>query len=473
MSLPHVFDGSSQQHTTTERSVFDGRMPSAPGDLRMEARGITPVPESHRYGGPGRLFTVWFAPNLTMTGVFTGTLGAVLGLDFATALAAVVFGTLLGAVPAAWLGTWGSRTGAGQLPLSTLAFGKAVALPGILQWLSSVAWDALIGLFGGDALARLLGWPFWIGVLVMMAGQGLVGALGYEAIHRLQKVMSFALAVAFAVLAVKLLDGAEPVTTSGVHGLDRFGAIVLTSTVALSLSLSWAPYASDFSRYLPRETSRPRMFWYTLLGIGLSFVAVQSLGLWGASVFTDQTAKGVDELLGGGALSAFGLLAVALAALCSNAMNDYSGSLALQTVGVRVPRPFAAVLAAALGFPLVLWMHAADTAARFQNVLLFVGYWIPGFVAVVAVDWLVRARERGGAPVDLSAEAARPQPWWPAPLAFLVAFAAAVPFMNTSLYVGPVAEALHGADLAYYVAFLVALLAYVPLRLRSRRRGGA
>lgn len=204
------------------------------------------------------------------------------------------------------------------------------------------------------------------------------------------------------------------------------------------------------------------MFWCTLLGLVVSFTAVQTLGLWGASVMTDQTAAGVDKLLGGGPLGAFGLLAVALAALCSNAMNDYSGSLALQTVGVRLPRPVAAALAAVLGFPLVLWMHAADITARFQNVLLFVGYWIPGFVAIVIVDWLARARARGGAPIELVVEAARPRPGRPALLTFATAFAAAVPFMNTSLYVGPVATALHGADLSYYVAFLVVLAVYAP-----------
>lgn len=411
---------------------------------------------------------MWFAPNLTMTGVFTGTVGIALGLDFATALAAVVLGTVIGAVPTAYLGTWGSQTGAGQLPLARLAFGRAVTVPGILQWLSSVAWDALIGLFGGDALARLCGWPFWLGVLAMMLAQGALGVLGYEAIHRLQIVMTFVLAAAFALIAWQLLDGVHLVGTGTAHGADQAGAFVLTSTIALSLTLSWAPYASDFSRYLPRTTSRPRMFWFTLLGLVVSFVAVQALGLLGASVLTDQTAAGVDKLLGGGVLGAFGLLAVALAALCSNAMNDYSGSLALQTVGVRIPRPVAAALAAALGFPLVLWMHAADTTARFQNVLLFVGYWIPGFVAIVIVDWIARARTRGGAAIDLAVETARPQSGWPPLLAFAVAFAAAVPFMDTTLYVGPVAAALHGADLSYYVAFLVALAVYAPLRLRRR-----
>ena len=115
MSLTHVSSGLTADGRP---AAFDGRMPAAPGDLTVEAHGIEPVPESNRYGRAGRLFTVWFAPNLTMTGVFTGTVGIALGLDFATALAAVVLGTLVGAVPTAYLGTWGSQTGAGQLPLA-------------------------------------------------------------------------------------------------------------------------------------------------------------------------------------------------------------------------------------------------------------------------------------------------------------------------------------------------------------------
>jgi NCS1 family nucleobase:cation symporter-1 len=54
-------------------------------------------------------------------------------------------------------------------------------------------------------------------------------------------------------------------------------------------------------------------------------------------------------------------------------------------------------------------------------------------------------------------------------VAFGAAFAAAVPFMDTGLYTGPVASALHGADLAYYAAFLAALAVYAPLRLRPLR----
>ncbi len=80
---------------------------------------------------------MWFAPNLTMTGVFTGTVGIALGLDFSTALVAVVLGTLL-AVRTAHPDLGEPR--AGQLPLARLAFGRAAVVPGALQWLSSIAW---------------------------------------------------------------------------------------------------------------------------------------------------------------------------------------------------------------------------------------------------------------------------------------------------------------------------------------------
>ena len=42
---------------------------------------------------------------------------------------------------------------------------------------------------------------------------------------------------------------------------------------------------------------------------------------------------------------------------------------------------------------------------------------------------------------------------------FVVAYAAAIPFMNTTLIQGFFARAWHGADTAYFVNFLVAAVA--------------
>jgi NCS1 family nucleobase:cation symporter-1 len=54
---------------------------------------------------------------------------------------------------------------------------------------------------------------------------------------------------------------------------------------------------------------------------------------------------------------------------------------------------------------------------------------------------------------------------------FVLAYAAAIPFMNTLLIEGPVAKAWHGADVAYFVNLLVAAALYGGYRaVRSRSR---
>ena len=128
-----------------------------------------------------------------------------------------------------------------------------------------------------------------------------------------------------------------------------------------------------------------------------------------------------------------------------------------------------AVIVTVLAFALILWLHAADTATRFQDVLLMVSYWIPAFVAVVVIDWLLRIGGRATInpaqePTDRGDAAA-------AVIVFVLAYAVAMPFMNTSLFEGPVARAWHGADVAYFVNLLVAGALYGGYRvIRSRVR---
>ncbi len=447
--------------------TFSGRTPSGTGDLSVETHGIAPIRADQRYGSPRRLFTVWFAPQVTLTGVFTGTLAIALGLGFWLGMLAMVIGTVLGSLVVAYLSTWGPRTGTAQLPNARMAFGGGVVLPGALQWLSSIAWDALVGLFGGEALAALLGIPFWSAVLIVLAVQGVVGFFGYEMIHRIQAVLTVVLFVTFVVFAIKLVAGHEVVTPATAHGPDLMGAFILEVTIGFSLAISWASYAADFSRYLPVDSSRLQVFGFTFAGIVLAYIFVQGIGIAAGDLISEQTAEGVRSVMGGGLLGALALLVIALASIGSGIMNDYSGSLALQTIGVRLRRPISAVVVTAIAFALILWLHGGDTASRFEHVLLFVSYWIPAFVAVVVIDWALRSRGRTS--INPAEEYTERGDAIAAEVAFVVAYAAAVPFMNTSLFTGPVAEAWHGADVAYYVNFLVAAVLYGGYRLVGSR----
>jgi NCS1 family nucleobase:cation symporter-1 len=387
----------------------------------------------------------------------------VLGLGFWLGLLAMVIGTVIGSLAPAYLSTWGPRTGTAQLPNARMAFGSTVPVVAVIQWLSSIAWDGLVGLFGGEALAGLTGMPFWLAVLMVLAAQGAIGIFGYEVIHRVQAVMTVVLLVTFVVFAVRLLGGQQVVTAATLTGPELAGAFVMEVSIALSLAISWASYASDYSRYLPVHTSRAAVFGYTFAGLAVAYIAVQALGIAAAGMLTDQTTEGVRSVMGGGVLGAAALLVIVLGSVASNAMNDYSGSLAMQTTGLRVRRPVSAAAVAVMAFALIMWLHAGDLAARFQSVLLFVSYWIPAFVAITVIDW--RYRSAGRQTVNPAAENTTRADAAAALLSFAVAFAAAVPFMHTEVFVGPIATRLHGADVAYFVNFLAAAVLYGGYRV--------
>ena len=138
------------------------------------------------------------------------------------------------------------------------------------------------------------------------------------------------------------------------------------------------------------------------------------------------------------------------------------------TTSFKVRRPVSAAVVAVIAFGLIMWLYSGNLTERFQGVLLFVSYWVPAFVAIVTIDW--RRRSAGRDLIDPAAETTSRVDALAALASFVLAFAAAVPFMNTSLFVGPVAERLHGADLAYFVNFVVAAALYGGYRLIRRNQ---
>jgi NCS1 family nucleobase:cation symporter-1 len=447
-----------------ELKVFEGVRPTRTGDLVLESQGMAPIPEDHRYGGVYRMFTVWFTPNMELSGVFAGTLAVVFGLGFGLGLTAIVIGTIIGSLPVAILCTWGPRTGTAQLPLARLPFGRTIVLPGAVQWLSSIAWDALVGLFGGEAAQLLFHVPFWLGVAIVLVLEGAISVFGYEFVHRVQEWGSAILIVLFVVLTVKIFQHHVVLPHNSVHGSALVGAFVLMVTISLSEGISWASYASDYSRYMKPDSSKAAIFWYTMAGLTASYVWVETIGLAGASVLGNQTAAGVRTLMGGGFLGVLALIAIVFGAIASNSMNDYTGSLAFQALGARVRRPIVAGVVAVLAFAAILYMNAGNTSGKFENLLLFTSYWIAPFCAIVMIDWHYNREKYSPSFLRGALGFSRLGNGWPAIVSFVVAFGVMVPFMNTSIIVGPVATALQGADIAFYVGFVVSGVLYFVLR---------
>jgi NCS1 family nucleobase:cation symporter-1 len=455
---------------TTDALSREG-MPAREGDLTVESHGMEPIPENARYGSVGRVFTVWFTPNLVPAAFFIGTLVTLdfLKLGFVTSILAIVVGNLVGSFFVALLSTMGPRLGLAQMPAARLPFGKSIVVPGLLNWLSTIGWDGGNNVFGAIALTILIpSLPFWAALLVIVVCQGALGIFGYEAIHTFEKWMAIVLGAMFVVLTISIFGQADTSLVDGFSGADQIGAFVAYVAIVASFVLAWALYASDYSRYLPADAPPRRVFWYTLLGMSLASGWLEILGLLVATQATGgESSDTIYAVLGGNGaiIASLAMVAIFIGTIAVNAMNDYTGSLSLQAAGVGVKRVISAAAVAILGFAFTLILqYNGDFSANFFNFLLFISYWISPFVGVVLADWWLRGRRAnaasvvdfGGLPSGTTAL-----------VALVVGFAVGIPFQNSGLgyeWGGPfnwvTANYLHGADLAYYVGGAVAFLIY-------------
>jgi NCS1 family nucleobase:cation symporter-1 len=304
--------------------------------------------------------------------------------------------------------------------------------------------------------------------VVIVACQGALGIFGYEAIHQFEKWAAIALGIMFVILTVSIAGKADTSLTDGFEGLDQVGAFIAYVAIVASFVLAWSLYASDYSRYLPVDTSSSRVFWYTLAGMALASAWLEILGLLVAGQATGgESSDTIFNVLGGSGnvIAMLAMVAIAVGTVAVNAMNDYTGSLSLQAAGFRIKRIYSAAVVAVLGFLFTLYLNAqADFAANFTNFLLFISYWISPFVGVVLADWLLRGRHADGRRlVNFSA-----LPTGVAGItALIVGFVVSIPFQNSSLgysWGGPfnyiTATYLHYADIAYYVGGIVAAVVY-------------
>src|ERR687886_439486 len=303
-----------------------------------------------------KVFWSHFSPNLVPAAWVIGVLVVVIGLDFWTGLVAIIVGNILGSLPVALAGLIGPKTRLTQMEASRFAFGKTGArVPAIINWASCVGWDAVnnvpsvVALIALFALAGLT-LPFWLALAVLVVIQMVVGIYGHHLVQATEKYLGYFLLVVFAVTGIlavmnggSLVAAAKPVSIS---------ALVTCIAIVASFNIAWAPYSSDYTRYLPKNTPNRAIFWLAFLGLFISGALIELFGLMTASTVGDPTPGAVITSIGKlvGPLAPLALLGIGISSIAVNALNDNTGAYSLISAGVRVSRPISAMVAAGLGF---------------------------------------------------------------------------------------------------------------------------
>ncbi|MFE5913830.1 purine-cytosine permease family protein [Streptomyces wedmorensis] len=449
---------------------------------RIEAHGIDHIPEGERHGHPRELFSVWAAANVNYLSLVIGGALVLMGLTLWQAVAVIVVGNLFWLLTGL-LATSGPAAGAPSEVITRALYGVIGnrVNNAIGGWLVSVCYFALNLAAAATAAFALVektgitaNTPVKVAVIVVIAALTLaISVYGHALIIKLYLPITLILAGIFTVVAFAVFRHADfsyaPATR--LEGVELWGLLLAGTTMIASGPLSYTTSA-DFSRYLPRTSSKKAIIGWTAFGAFLPSVIVCSLGAFAATAvdMTDpQTA--LQTILPGWFTPVF-LLALVLGTISINALTAYSAGLALQAVGLRIRRTVSVLFDGAAAVALTLYgLLVSNFLDTVSNALQVIVVLIGPLMAVYATDIVLRRCRYDG--VALSDETPGSPFWYTAgvnpagALAVVVGVTAASLCVNT-LYTGPIATALDGVDLSLPVGMVVSAVLYAVLMRNDR-----
>ncbi len=440
--------------------------------VAIEKVGIEHVPEEMRHGSPGRIFTLWFAANLTIADYVIGVLATVYwGFTLSQALPILLAGNVVGGLFLGLATAMGPSLGFPQMLSSRASFGRfGNYIPGALNWVSTVGWFTVNTILAVFALQVVFpGANFVLAAAAYVAIQSIIAIYGHDFIHLFEKVMAVVLGIlfllVFALALPKLGEAFAYVPSTGAGGVT-LGAVGLLFVAAFSYLMSWSPYASDYSRYLTVATSKKKVALYALAGGAISSFAVEAVGAVVGSLTPSETVSlgffgGMNYFAG--SLGAVAMLTLILGAFAADALNLYTNSLSALVLDVKASRAMTVAAGGVVGFAAAV-AFGQSFESFFENFLLVLAYWIMPWLAVVMVDYYYAHRTT---PTSVG----NPAGFDKAALGvYLVSILVAVPFMVPPLAlgypVGALASWFGGADVSYFLSFGVALVLALIIRRR-------
>ncbi|MGC8631180.1 MAG: purine-cytosine permease family protein [Thermoprotei archaeon] len=418
---------------------------------KVEPYGVEKIPREERHGKPRDLFWLWFASNVGIGSYAIGYLGVTyLSLPVYAAIIGILVGNAVGGVLLALTALMGPKTGLPQMISSRTSFGhKGNYLVAFLNWISTMGWFAVNTVLGTFTLSLFYPHPLLVLVILVFI-QAIIAVFGYNMIHAFEKWMSPILAAFF--LFVTFL--------AAFHGIGNYvpsstGPSVVTGAVAmmafsLSYVMSWAPYASDYTRYLSEDTPGRSVAVYSFSGSVLASAWLETLGVWVSAAVPPSRANAVTGLISLSHISFIAGAVIVIGVLSANIMNLYTGAISSLALDIKLKRWQAVLLVALLG-GVAAWYGLSSFGLFYENFLLLLDYWVSPWLGIIFVDFFIARRYSMQSAVSYRISAL---------IAYISGLLMSVPFMSQSLFEGYIAQRLGGADVSYYVAFIISASVY-------------
>ena len=430
----------------------------------IEPGGSEFIPLAERHGKVRDLFTIWATPNLEFATVFVGMIAVLFfGLNVWQATLAVVIGSLLGSISHGLLGARGPFFGVPEMVISRIAFGwKGNAIPsGLNAILASLGWFAVNTVTGTFALTSLLDIPIIVSLIAVVAVQIVFAYFGHNMIHKTNKILFPFSVFAFILAFIWIVPSADfSVNTGG----GSLGGFLIAMGAAFGYASGWNPFASDYSRYLPADTSKKKVALWSGAGLFLSCSILMFLGVLAATLVAPEGASPTDQFTSSmpTLIASIVLLGVIAGSVIGNSLNVYSATMSFLSLPIKISssarRTIATVVFGAAGGTVAYF--GLQDPAKYTDFLLIIAYWVAPWLGVVFMDrYLRRKNTVSGFLFDKKHN----------PIAGVVSFVVALVvsvwlFSNQVLYVGLVpAQIAEFGDSAPIAGFVLAAVLYAIL----------
>ncbi len=424
------------------------------------------IPIEKRNHKASEMFFTWFSASTVSTTVVTGALAILVGLDFLWATISIILGHAIGAIIMALHAAIGPKSGLPQVVQSRAQFGYYGAiLPMIIIFIMYIGYGSTNTIVVGQGLQETLGLNLNLMVIVSLIPMVLIAIFGQSILQKSLRVFTILFIFIFVILTILLFTNLN--STQLISGEFNLSAFILMTSICVTWQITYGPYVSDHTRFIRPEESK-KTFFYSYAGTFLSSAWLMVLGALSATMVTDGNVMGQIKSMGTiGWIIAFSLT---IGVLVINSLNIYgAGIILLSIISNFIPfkttarlRVFASLFIALI-MGLIATIGAGNFMANFQMYLVFVLFFIIPWSTITLMDFFILGRthyhhseyeKKDGIFKVFNTKTIA---------VYLITILLQIPFLNTEIYVGPIAKAMNGVDIAWIVGILISATLYYVL----------
>ncbi|MDE1167578.1 MAG: cytosine permease [Pseudomonas sp.] len=445
----------------------------------IENHTVDYVPLAERHGKARDLFTLWFSTNIAPLPIVTGAMVVqVFHLNLFWGLIAIALGHMIGGLVIALASAQGPKMGIPQMVQSRGQFGRYGAL--LIVFFAAIIY---VGFFisnivlAGESIHGIVpAVPLPAGIVIGALSATAIGVIGYRFIHSLNRIGTWVMGSALLAGFLYIFSHDLPVDffTRGAFNLSGFLATV---SLGIIWQISFSPYVSDYSRYLPNDIGIAKPFFATYAGACLGTILSFSFGAVAVLATPEGTEAMAAVKQATGGFGPFLMVLFLLNIISHNALNLYGAVLSIVTsiqtfAGNWTPSIKVRVVLSALvlaGCCLMALSASANFISHFIGLILALLLVLVPWASINLIDfYLIRRGEYDIASIFKADGGIYGRFNMHAIVAYFIGIVVQLPFANTSLYVGPWANLVDGVDLSWLVGLAVTCPLYWCLATRSK-----